>query len=98
MPTPAVTPSGSKPGTPSGGPQLLLKRQLAGAFVLRCPLFFCIAAHMHSFEELKKHPVEGFSAGKYASHGKWRPELHHRLRAGLVDDSNLMEWEVMIIG
>ncbi|KAG8740712.1 hypothetical protein FRC10_003962 [Ceratobasidium sp. 414] len=58
MPTPAITPSGSKPGTPSGGPQLLLKRQLA---------------------ELKKHPVEGFSAG-------------------LVDDSNLLEWEVMIIG
>jgi len=58
MPTPAATPAGSKPGTPSGGPQLLLKRQLA---------------------ELKKHPVEGFSAG-------------------LVDDSNLLEWEVMIIG
>ncbi|KAB5593757.1 hypothetical protein CTheo_2837 [Ceratobasidium theobromae] len=48
MPTPSVTPSGSKPGTPSGGPggpQLLLRRQLM---------------------ELKKHPVEGFSAGKLA--------------------------------
>ncbi|GAB1526466.1 Ubiquitin-conjugating enzyme E2 15 [Rhizoctonia solani] len=48
-PTPSYTPSGSKPGTPSGGPggpQLLLKRQLQG----------------------------------------------------LVDDSNIMEWEIMIIG
>ncbi|QRV99456.1 ubiquitin-conjugating enzyme [Ceratobasidium sp. AG-Ba] len=58
MPTPAVTPSGSKPGTPSAGPHLLLKRQLM---------------------DLKKNPVEGFSAG-------------------LVDDGNLLEWEVMIIG
>ncbi|KAJ1300680.1 hypothetical protein OPQ81_002327 [Rhizoctonia solani] len=60
-PTPSLTPSGSKPGTPAGGiggPQLLLKRQL---------------------QEFIKHPVEGFSAG-------------------LVDDSNIMEWEVMIIG
>ncbi|KDN44582.1 hypothetical protein RSAG8_05347, partial [Rhizoctonia solani AG-8 WAC10335] len=57
-PAPSFTPSGSKPGTPGAGPQLLLKRQL---------------------QELTKRPVEGFSAG-------------------LVDDSNLMEWEVMIIG
>ncbi|CAE6462569.1 unnamed protein product [Rhizoctonia solani] len=45
-PTPSFTPSGSKPGTPGAGPQLLLRRQLQG----------------------------------------------------LVDDSNIMEWEVMIIG
>ncbi|EUC54120.1 ubiquitin-conjugating enzyme E2, putative [Rhizoctonia solani AG-3 Rhs1AP] len=57
-PTPSFTPSGSKPGTPGAGPQLLLRRQL---------------------QELTKRPVEGFSAG-------------------LVDDSNIMEWEVMIIG
>ncbi|CAE6473830.1 ubiquitin-conjugating enzyme E2 G1 [Rhizoctonia solani] len=57
-PTPSFTPSGSKPGTPSAGPQLLLRRQL---------------------QELKKRPLEGFSAG-------------------LVDDSNIMEWEIMIIG
>jgi ubiquitin-protein ligase len=32
-----------------------------------------------SFAELRKRPVDGFSAG-------------------LVDDDNLMEWDIMIIG
>lgn len=32
-----------------------------------------------SFAELRKHPVDGFSAG-------------------LVDDDNLLEWEIMIMG
>jgi hypothetical protein len=51
--------------------------------------------------ELTKHPVEGFSAGAYPtvllqSFQLARPDSH--LREGLVDESNLFEWEVMIIG
>lgn len=51
--------------------------------------------------ELTKHPVEGFSAGAYPtvllqSFQLARPDSH--LREGLVDENNLYEWEVMIIG
>jgi ubiquitin-conjugating enzyme E2 G1 len=51
--------------------------------------------------ELTKHPVEGFSAGAYPtillqSFQLAQPDSH--LREGLVDESNLYEWEVMIIG
>jgi hypothetical protein len=51
--------------------------------------------------ELTKHPVEGFSAGAYPtillqSFQRPRPDSH--LREGLVDENNLYEWEVMIIG
>jgi hypothetical protein len=51
--------------------------------------------------ELTKHPVEGFSAGAYPtvllqSFQLARPDSH--LREGLVDESNLYEWEIMIIG
>ena len=51
--------------------------------------------------ELTKKPVEGFSAGTHHF-----VTLHHRSNEaqqcapfkGLVDDNNLYEWEVMIIG
>ncbi len=51
--------------------------------------------------ELTKHPVEGFSAGAYPtillrSFQRARPDSH--LREGLVDESSLYEWEIMIIG
>lgn len=51
--------------------------------------------------ELTKHPVEGFSAGAYPtillqSFQLAQPDSH--LREGLVDESNLYEWEIMIIG
>jgi hypothetical protein len=52
--------------------------------------------------ELKKHPVEGFSAGKhmmlYGSAFIFKRDLTYVVYAGLVDDNNLLEWEVMIIG
>ncbi|KAF8494925.1 ubiquitin-conjugating enzyme [Russula emetica] len=51
--------------------------------------------------ELTKHPLQGFSAGAYPtillqSFQLARPDSH--LREGLVDESNLYEWEIMIIG
>ncbi len=51
--------------------------------------------------ELTKHPVEGFSAGSYPNFlpqpfQRSRPDSY--LREGLVDENNLYEWEVMIIG
>ena len=51
--------------------------------------------------ELTKHPVEGFSAGSYPKiipqpFQRSRPDSY--LREGLVDENNLYEWEVMIIG
>lgn len=51
--------------------------------------------------ELTKRPVEGFSAGSYPRNlpqcfQRSRPDSY--LREGLVDDNNLYEWEVMIIG
>jgi hypothetical protein len=51
--------------------------------------------------ELTKHPVEGFSAGAYPTvflqpFQLAQPDSH--LREGLVDDNNLYEWEIMIIG
>jgi ubiquitin-conjugating enzyme E2 G1 len=51
--------------------------------------------------ELTKRPVEGFSAGSYPKNipqpfQRSRPDSY--LREGLVDDNNLYEWEVMIIG
>jgi hypothetical protein len=51
--------------------------------------------------ELTKHPVEGFSAGTYPtillqSFQLARPDSH--LREGLVDENNLYEWDIMIIG
>jgi len=51
--------------------------------------------------ELTKHPVQGFSAGVYPItplHSFQRPRPDSHLREGLVDDNNLYEWEVMIIG
>lgn len=49
--------------------------------------------------ELTKHPVEGFSAGGQGSlwvtlAGLIKPFSH----LGLVDDNNMFEWEIMIIG
>ena len=85
----------SRTGTPSNVPSntLLLRRQLT---------------------ELTKHPVDGFSAGealcsarvclasdKRLSHMTARScivSLHCCSTIGLVDDNNLYEWEVMIIG
>lgn len=51
--------------------------------------------------ELTKHPVEGFSAGAYPTillqpFQLAQPDSH--LREGLVDENNLYEWEIMIIG
>jgi ubiquitin-conjugating enzyme E2 G1 len=51
--------------------------------------------------ELTKHPVQGFSAGAYPtkllqSFQLAQPDSH--LREGLVDENNLYEWEIMIIG
>jgi ubiquitin-conjugating enzyme E2 G1 len=51
--------------------------------------------------ELTKHPVEGFSAGAHPTiplhpFQRSRPESH--LHEGLVDENNLYEWDVMIIG
>src|SRR6266851_935958 len=51
--------------------------------------------------ELTKHPVEGFSAGPYPTiflHAFQRPHPDSLLREGLVDENNLYEWEIMIIG
>ena len=48
--------------------------------------------------ELNKNPVEGFSAGEHGFpviHGKITYESSN---LGLVDEDNLLEWEVMIIG
>ena len=52
--------------------------------------------------ELTKRPVEGFSAGTV--HSPWAAAILHDAEQlffppkGLVDDNNLYEWEVMIIG
>jgi hypothetical protein len=51
--------------------------------------------------ELTKHPVEGFSAGPYPIvflHLFQRLRPDSILREGLVDENNLYEWEIMIIG
>ena len=51
--------------------------------------------------ELTKHPLEGFSAGAYPTillQSVQRPRPDSHLRKGLVDESNLYEWDVMIIG
>lgn len=52
--------------------------------------------------ELTKHPVEGFSAGNAPRNRMCRTLLTPNLLVshpqGLVDDNNLYEWEVMIIG
>lgn len=51
--------------------------------------------------ELTKHPVEGFSAGAYSTlplRPFQRPRPDSYLREGLVDENNLYEWDVMIIG
>jgi hypothetical protein len=48
--------------------------------------------------ELNRNPVEGFSAGMRAS-DQLRLDVYANLAAkGLVDEDNLLEWEVMIIG
>jgi len=46
--------------------------------------------------ELTKHPVEGFSAGRFVS----SPSIDVKSWAwkGLVDESNLYEWEILVIG
>ena len=71
----------SKPGTPQGGNNLILRRQL---------------------QELSKNPVEGFSAGRFLRHllafDRSDTFITFYSLKGLVDDSNLLEWEVMIIG
>lgn len=52
--------------------------------------------------ELTKHPVDGFSAG--AVYSLFPPSVVQTMinspfsSKGLVDDSNMFEWEVMIIG
>jgi hypothetical protein len=50
-------------------------------------------------QELTKRPVEGFSAGQFRS---WSDQSQSNrsmyLRVGLVDDDNLYEWEVLLIG
>lgn len=52
--------------------------------------------------ELTKHPVDGFSAG--AVYPLFPPSPVQTMinsqfsSKGLVDDSNMFEWEVMIIG
>lgn len=49
--------------------------------------------------ELTKHPVEGFSAGLHSLFTIPDPFLTaFSLRVGLVDDNNLYEWEILIIG
>lgn len=48
--------------------------------------------------ELTKHPVEGFSAGKVASLTLDLQRLISSTLPGLVDDDNLYEWEILIIG
>lgn len=51
--------------------------------------------------ELTKHPLEGFSAGAYPTillQSFQRPQPDSHLREGLVDENNLYEWDVMIIG
>jgi len=46
--------------------------------------------------ELTKRPVEGFSAGAHVScFPITTPNL---ISTGLVDENNLYEWEIMIIG
>ena len=52
--------------------------------------------------ELTKHPVDGFSAGAVYPFFPSSP-VQTKINSifssqGLVDDSNLFEWEVMIIG
>lgn len=58
---------------------LLLRKQLQGLFCIA--LLFCIQLDYNTifFLDLKKNPVEGFSAG-------------------LSDDSDIYNWEVLIIG
>ena len=47
-------------------------------------------------QELMKHPVEGFSAGKiYLTFLSW---LRRDVVSGLVNEDNLYEWEILIIG
>ena len=51
--------------------------------------------------ELTKHPVAGFSAGAYPTilmQSFQCPQPDSHPREGLVDENNLYEWEVMIIG
>lgn len=49
--------------------------------------------------ELQKHPVEGFSAGiLLIAHSCDRDPAILLVSSGLVDDDNLLEWEVMLIG
>jgi ubiquitin-conjugating enzyme E2 G1 len=51
--------------------------------------------------ELQKRPVEGFSAGTIPVRlNMFRSNLFvsHDNNLGLVDDDNILEWEVMIIG
>ena len=69
----------SRQGTPQGGNNLILRRQL---------------------QELSRNPVEGFSAGTQYSIIPFRRHIFTTTSAlaGLVDDNNLLEWEVMIIG
>jgi ubiquitin-conjugating enzyme E2 G1 len=46
--------------------------------------------------ELTKHPVEGFSAGPFVVF--LVHILYHDLWKGLVDENNLYEWEILVIG
>ena len=47
-------------------------------------------------QELMKHPVEGFSAGKInLTFLSW---LRRDIVSGLVNEDNLYEWEILIIG
>lgn len=48
--------------------------------------------------ELTKHPVEGFSAGGCLSTDDLIPDPNPLNMQGLVDDDNLYEWEILIIG
>ena len=47
-------------------------------------------------QELMKHPVEGFSAGKI--HLTFLSWLGRDIVSGLVNEDNLYEWEILIIG
>lgn len=47
--------------------------------------------------ELTKHPVEGFSAGRPATPFFASSSIHAH-KPGLVDDDNLYEWEILVIG
>jgi ubiquitin-conjugating enzyme E2 G1 len=48
--------------------------------------------------ELTKHPVEGFSAGGFPSPMICFLDPDPLNVQGLVDDDNLYEWEILIIG